>query len=116
VIALVAFLVFLLLRNQRKHRQEMQALQQQALQQQALQQQANPYPLQERRSYVSQPHSGITAGYSVQNKEGVLSGSPPVSDTLGSPYESNFSRTPRDSHAPGYMGPTIPEMGAGPGG
>jgi hypothetical protein len=104
VIALVALLVFLLLRNQRKHRQEMQALQQQA----------NPYPLQGRRSYLSQTHSGTTAGYSVENEEGVLPGSPPVSDMPGSPYESNFSRTPRDSYAPGYMGPTIPEMGTEP--
>jgi hypothetical protein len=91
VVALIAFLIFLVLRTLRKHREEIQTLQQQK----------NPYPLQDRSSFRSQPFSGTTAGYYNQNKDGSILGSPPLSDPIF---------LPRDSHPLDYAGPTIPEL------
>jgi hypothetical protein len=100
VIALLALLAFLLFRMRRKHREEVQALKQQQ-------------NLQNRISYASQPYPGTTDGYHFQNKEGFVPSSPPLSEVPGpaSPYGPNFTRAPRDSGPPVYMGPTIPEMG-----
>jgi hypothetical protein len=101
VVALVAFLIFLLFRTRCKHREDVQALQQ-----------TNSFPLQDRNNYKGQWYSGTTAGYYVQGKENSMPGSPP-SATVGSPHTASFSRTPRNSHPPDYMGPTMPEMGPG---
>jgi hypothetical protein len=102
VVALLAFLIFLLFRNRRKHREEIQAPQRR-----------DSFPLEDRNNYKGQWYSGTTAGYYDQSKENSMPGSPPLSETVGSPHTASFSRTPRHSHPPDYMGPTMPEMGPG---
>jgi hypothetical protein len=94
-IAGIALVAFLLLRIHHKHRKEIQLLQLQQLQ--------NPSPLQNRGSYASQPYSPGSPYYD-PNKDGFTPGSPPMSETTGSPHVSGYNRSPN------YMGPTIAEM------
>jgi len=104
VVALLAILIFLLFRTRRKHREDVQALQQR-----------NSSPMQDRNNYKGPWYSGTSAGYYAQDRENSMAGSP-RSETVGSPespHTTNFSRTPRNSHPPDYMGPTMPEMGPG---
>jgi hypothetical protein len=87
-VASMAFLVFWILRTCRKHREEIQNI---------LQQQQNPYQLQDRSGYRTPQYPGTIGGYSVQDKDGLIPDSPPLSETVASPYGSNYSRTPRNS-------------------
>jgi hypothetical protein len=100
-VASIAFLIFWILRTRRKHREEIQTI---------LQQQQNPYQLQDRSGWRTPQYPSTIGGYPAHDKEGLIPGSPPLSETVASPYGSNYSRTPRNSQPVDYTGPTMPEM------
>lgn len=102
VVALLACLAFWILRTRRKDREEKQTLQQR-----------NSFPQQAQSNYNGQwPHE-TTAGYYGGFKHNSMPGSPPSGGSVGSPHTDSFGQSPRHSHPPDYIGPTMPELGLG---